>query len=215
MFSSILVGFFSTILNIYFVLIIIPPSLNTYDFEEVKPEVISFEILKKDKPIGYLTISKEVHGEKVVYNAESEVTAKFILTFKASGKEKSVYQNGRLVYSSVYRKINSKVKLDQHLLFKDGKYLFTDESSAICLENIHEIRRNLITLLCSEPITVGEVYSDKFKQMISIHKLGPSKYKVIHPNGDYTLYTYRKGKCIEAMVFGSFFKVKLKPNASI
>lgn len=177
-------------------------------------DTIYFEVVRKETPIGFIRIEREIRGNQTIYSVESEITARFLFKFIALGKEKAVYEDDRLVYSSVFRKINSAVKMDQCLYYIDGQYVFKNKGDSELLEEIDRIQRNLITLLCTEPVQDGVVYSDKFKRMIPITKLGPRKYKVIHPNNDYTIYNYRDGKCVEALVVGSFYKVKLVPSAS-
>ena len=203
------------VLFLQLALLVVPSKAPGSILEPTLPvkDTISFEVLRKDTNIGYIRIERETTGNQTIYSVESEITAKFIFSFIAHGKEKAVYEDNRLVYSSVYRKINSSVKMDQCLYYIDGQYVFKNKKDSELLEEIEGIQRNLITLLCTEPVAEEMVYSDRYKKMIPITKLGQSKYKVIHPNNDYTIYYYRGGRCVEALVVGSFFKVKLVPTS--
>ena len=52
----------------------------------------------------------------VIYSSESQIKAKFLITFNVATKEKAVFKNGVLVYSSIFRTINSKTKTNNERL---------------------------------------------------------------------------------------------------
>ena len=179
--------------------------------ESAEVENISFSIIKKNSKIGFINIKKESLDKTTTYTIDSEVRVKVVFSFSAIGKEKSIYKNDILVYSSVYRKLNDKVKLNQSLSFINGKYLLNEKNKKEEI-NIDVINSNLVTLFFLEPIGIQEVYSDKYKKMIKITPIGKAKYKVVLPNKSISIYHYENGKCTMIDVVGSFFKVKLIQN---
>lgn len=174
-------------------------------------ENISFSVVKKNSSIGFINIEKRTINNITTFTVNSEVNANIIFNFTAVGKEKSVYKEDTLVYSSVYRMLNNKVKLNQALLFEKGKYVLKDKGR---IENIslNVINRNLVTLFFHEPIGIEKIYADKYKIMLKITPLGDKKYKVVFPNKSISIYHYQKGKCIGVDVEGSFYKVQIVPN---
>ena len=186
-------------------------SMSSSDKEVPKVEKVSFSIIKKNSTIGYIDIEKQSLNETTTYIINSEVNAKVIFNFNAIGKEKSIYKKDTLIYSSIYRKLNNKVKLNQSLSFINGKYLLKEENKNELL-NIDIINRNLVTLFFNEPNGIQEIYTDKYKQMVKIDPIGDRKYKLILPNKSINIYHYENGKCTTIDVVGSFFKVKLILN---
>lgn len=174
-------------------------------------EKISFSIIKKNKIIGYVDIEKQSLNETTTFIINSEVNAKVIFNFNAIGNEKTIYKQDTLVYSSVYRKLNNKVKLNQSLSLIDGQYILINKNEYEVL-NFNVIYRNLVTLFFNEPKGIKEVYSDKYKEMVKITPICNGKYKVVFPNNSTSIYQYDKGKCESLEVVGSFFKVHLLPR---
>lgn len=175
-------------------------------------ENISFSIIKNESSIGFINIEKASINQTTTYTINSEVNAKFIFNFNAIGREKSIYSSDTLIYSSVYRKLNNKVKLDQSLSLINGTY-FLDVKKKKEVLQFDVINRNLATLFFIEPKDIQEVYSDKYKEMVKITPIGKGKYKIILPDKGTNIYHYENGKCKMIEIEGSFFKVKLIPNS--
>lgn len=172
-------------------------------------ENVEFEIINKDKKIGYISIVKSTEGTRTTYEVKSRVETKFILKFKAVGSETSVYQNDTLVYSSMYRKVNRKIKVDQVVEFKNGNYYLNDKKK-IELNNPSIIQFNLVQLYFNEPKGITEVYCDKQKKFLKVQSLGNGKYKVQFKKGNYSVFNYRNGECVSIEAIGTFFKVLLE-----
>ena len=171
-------------------------------------ENVEFEILNKDKIIGFITIDKRVEGKRTTYQVVSRVETKFLIKFKAIGNETSVYKNDTLVYSSMYRKVNKKIKVDQIVEFKDGNY-YLDDKQIIDLSDPEIIRCNLVQLYFDEPVGISKVYCDKQKRFLNVDPIEEGKYKVQFKRGNYSVFNYKNGKCISIDAVGTFFKVRL------
>lgn len=176
--------------------------------ETTEVEKISFNIIKKNSRIGYIDIEKTSLNKITTYILDSEVKVKVVFNFSAIGREKSIYKDDTLIFSSIYRKLNNKVKLNQSLFFVNGKYLLKKKNKKEEI-NIDVINSNLVTLFFYEPVGIQEIYSDKYKKMVKITPIGNSRYKVVLPNKSTSIYHYQNGKCTMIDVVGSFFKVKL------
>jgi len=176
--------------------------------ETTEVEKISFNIIKKNSRIGYIDIEKTSLNKITTYTLDSEVKVKVVFNFSAIGREKSIYKDDTLIFSSIYRKLNNKVKLNQSLFFVNGKYLLKKKNKKEKI-NIDVINSNLVTLFFYEPVGIQEIYSDKYKKMVKITPIGNSRYKVVLPNKSTSIYHYQNGKCTMIDVVGSFFKVKL------
>jgi len=168
-------------------------------------------IVKNNKILGFINLNKRIQNEKTTYIISSKVNTKFIIDFKATSKENYIYEKDKLVYSSIYRKINNRVKVDQSISYHEGQYYLKDKKGDGLL-NIDVIKCNLILLFFDEPLNINEVFCDKLNLYLNLKKIGPCKYKVVFPNKSYNIFHYEKGKCRKIEVKGPFYKVKLVPD---
>jgi len=184
--------------------------LSNISIDNTIPDVekISFSIVNNDSKIGYINIQKTSANQITTYSIESEVNTKVIFNFSAVGQEKSIYKDDTLIYSSMYRKLNNKVKLNQSLEFIDGKYVLKNKGKEERID-LESINRNLVTLFFFEPKGFQKVFSDKYSQMVDVTPIGQNKYEVILPNKSSSIYHYKNGRCTKIDVEGSFFKVEL------
>jgi len=176
--------------------------------DEETPKV--FQIVKNQKVIGTINIVKKIHGDSVIYDSESQIKVQLLLKFEIVGKEKSVFENGVLVYSSVYRKLNNKIKVNHVIAREGGSYNLNDNNKTEVLD-ISSIEQNLITLYFKEPKDITSIFCDNQKEMIQIKSLGQGKYKVEISKGKYNIFHYEDGKCVEVEAVSPMFDVILKP----
>ena len=176
--------------------------------DTIKEERIAFEIINKDKPVGYIIVEKQTNSGMISYKVNSEVETRLVFSFKAIGKEHSIYRNDTLIFSSVYRKLNNKVKINQTLKLSKGIYAATNGKHKSNLD-VGVITCNLVMLFFEEPTNRDKVYCDKLKTNLNIIKVNTGVYKVLFPNGSYTVYHYKKGLISHMDAVGSFYKVRL------
>lgn len=171
-------------------------------------EHVTFIVTRKDAQIGYINIERSIKNDTTSYQIKSDVNARVIINFKATGKEKSVYVKDKLVYSSIFRKINSQVKINESLSLIDGKYFLQSGTNTTFVTD-KVIKHNLATLFFIEPVNLKYVYSDKYKRMIEILPLGNHTYKITLPNQSTSVYHFKNFKCMKVELKGAFYKVNL------
>lgn len=177
-------------------------------------EMIRFDIVKKSKVIGFIDIEKQNSNETITYRINSEVNTRFLIEFKVRSKETYLYEKDTLIYSSIYRTINDRVKVNQSLTFNEGNYILKQKEGDRLLDN-GVIKCNLIQLYFKEPVNKRQVYCDKLNQYLPIKEIDRNKYKIIFPNKSYNIFNYENGKCVLVEAVGSFYKVKLLPNNKV
>lgn len=170
---------------------------------------LEFQILKNDKSIGILQIEKKESEATTNYHLSSKIEASFIKKFRIRAKESFSYKNGQLVYSSVERSINDKIKGPKELVYKKDRYIIKDENGSRELQNT-SINSNLVLLYFEEPLSIQEVYCDNQQAMVDVQKIGNNQYRIDFPDGASNVFNYQDGKCIKVDVYGKFFKVELR-----
>ena len=193
------------------------PFFNAYsnnDFDSKEPsKSLSYNIVRNEEVIGKIEINLSTSGDSIIYDIESDVLAKFILKFKVVGKEKYIYKNGTLVYSSQFRTLNDKVKTNHSILYNNGEYkLHTSEK--ISPLHLEAIKCNLVKLYVNEPIGINSVFCDNQQQMVKVEPLGNGIYKVEFSRGKYNIFHYVNGRCVKVKAVSPLFDVTIIPILS-
>jgi hypothetical protein len=172
-----------------------------------------FNIVRNNDVIGSISITESRSRDSVIYIIESKVEAQFILKFKVSGKEKYVYKDGTLIYASLFRTINNKVKTNHTILYNEGKYTLKTPDKISPLD-FEEIKQNLMKLYINEPIGITSVFCDNLQQMLKVNPMGDGAYKVEFSKGKYNIFHYKNGRCTKIEAVSPMFDVTLIPVLS-
>jgi hypothetical protein len=140
---------------------------------------------------------------------ESDVKTRFVFTFTAHASEEAVYNNGILLRSSIYRRLNDSEKANkQHQVTDNRQYLIrTGKRSE--LTKTYPITYNMLSLYSKEPENISKVYSDNFQTFLAIEKVASHKYKITLPDGNYNYYYYKNGILNLVEVHHSFYSANI------
>ena len=140
---------------------------------------------------------------------ESEVRTRMIFLFTAKAREESIYENGVLTWSSIYRKMNGNEKANKKTRLAGNNYIISkgDESETL---NNYPIRYNMLSLYTQEPVNVKRVYSDNFQQFLDIQVIAPHHYKIRFPDGNSCEYFYNNGVCAKVKVNHSLYSASIE-----
>jgi hypothetical protein len=117
-----------------------------------------------------------------------------------------------LIYSSVFRTVNNKIKTNHIINLKMGAYhiQFSQKKEKLLLDSI---KKNLVAMYFNEPIGFQQVFCDNLSMMVPIIFKGDGVYKVSFPRGKYNLFHYKNGKCVKIEAYSPLFDVTLIPAA--
>lgn len=195
-------------------LFIICTSFNTEANSWSKSETLYFDIVRKEKNLGYICLKKFTIDNVVKFEIESEVNTKILFNFKANSKEVYIYKKDTLLYSSIHRIINNRVKVDQTIQYQNGFYYLSEKNYERII-NSNVINYNLVKLYFEEPQSVAKVFCDKHKVHLNLTKISPKSYKINFPDKTYNIFHYQNNKCKSVEAVGSFYHVSLIPHSSI
>ncbi len=170
---------------------------------------LDYVIKRKGSEVGSLSFSLLSQGTKTWLKLESEVRTRFILLFTAKAKEESIYENGILTWSSIYRKMNGHEKANKKTRLSGNNYVISKGNESETLNN-YPIRYNMLCLYTQEPSAGTQVYSDNFQQFLDIQVIAPHHYKIRFPDGNSSEYFYRNGICIKVKVNHSLYSATIE-----
>lgn len=172
-------------------------------------KTLAYAIKKDGESIGNMRIAQVKEGSKTSYKLESEIETRFVFTFTAKGIEEAVYNDGVLVYSSVYQKLNGKEKLNTQTKLNGDKYIVTDKGGKKQLCNT-VINYNMICLYNNEPSPCTRLFSDRFQRFLTIQKIADHHYRVNFPDGNTNEYYYSNGTCTSIKIDHSFYTATME-----
>jgi hypothetical protein len=180
-------------------------STNSYS----QNKTLNYQIIRNGNKVGTLLFSETSTGEMDYLKMESDVKTRFVFTFTAHANEEAVYNNGILLRSSIYRRLNDSEKANkQHQVTGNRQYLIrTGERSE--LTKTYPITYNMLSLYSKEPENISKVYSDNFQTFLAIENASSHKYKITLPDGNYNYYYYKNGILNLVEVHHSFYSANI------
>lgn len=173
---------------------------------------LNYKIIQGGDDIGWMRLEKNIIGSRSTLLLISEIKTRFIFQINVSAKETSTYENGKLVYSSQFRKTNGDTKLDKQTRLVADKYEVQENGEKEKLY-IPLISTNLLCLYFQEPINIYWVYCDNHKTYSKITKTDDGGYKIKFPDGNSNIFYYSKGVCTKIQINHTFYSAEiiLKP----
>ena len=169
----------------------------------------NYQIIRNGDKVGSLLFSETSTDDLDYLKMESDVKTRLIFTFTAHASEEAVYNNGILLRSSIYRRLNGIEKANkQHEATGNRQYLIrTGKTSEFT--KTYPITYNMLSLYSKEPENISKVYSDNFQTFLAIEKAASHKYKITLPDGNYNYYYYKNGILNLVEVHHSFYSANI------
>lgn len=170
---------------------------------------LEYNIKRNGDIVGNIHFIQSVAGNRTVLTMESEVNTRFIFNFKAKAREETIYDNGIMTWSSIFRKLNGNVKADKKTKAVGNTYTIYEGNKTETLKT-YPIRYNMLSVYLTEPIDVSKVYSDNFKKQIEIQKIATHHYKIKFPDGTSNEYYYTNGICSKVEIHHSMYRATIE-----
>lgn len=167
-----------------------------------------YSVRYKGEDVGTVKLNQLVKGDTVTYRIISDVKTRFIFSIHVKSFEESLFQKGRLVFSTVSRTVNGNEKANRQTRSGNGIYTLNGNGKSVVLKH-ESIDYNMMRLYWVEPINMQKVYSDNYQQFLVISKIRSHTYKVILPDGNYNYYSYTNGICSKVEVFNSLYNMQM------
>jgi hypothetical protein len=170
-------------------------------------KTLTYKVIRNGKESGWVKLTKSANGNNFFIRMCSEIRVRMLLLFTVVATEYTEFQNGTMIYSSVFRKMNDTVKENKQTRLCDNHY----EIKKLNVKenvNIMPIAFNILCLYFQEPDTITRVYSDTKQEYGEIEKMPDGGYKVSFPDGDNNKYYYSNGVCTKVVINHSFYSAE-------
>ena len=159
--------------------------------------------------IGSFNVSINTAENSSSVTLESHVKTGFIISISVNVKEESMFKNGVLQYSRVFREINGTEKINKKYSAYGSGYIVVNKGrpDTFCCTSI---QYNLMSMYNREPVGLNKVYSDNFQQFLKITNSAPHQYRINLPDGAYQEYYYKNGLCIKVVMHHTLYTYVLE-----
>ncbi len=168
---------------------------------------LNYKVMQGGNNIGWVKLDKHDSANTSLILLGSEIKKRMLFLFTIIENQEAFFQNGVMMRSYAYRRINKDVKTDKRTLYDGAHYKVTKEKATSQLA-LNRIDNNLLTLYFTEPVNMRQVYSDNFEQMLNIEKTTGGFYRIKLPDGNTTSYYYINGVCSKVKVEQSLFTIE-------
>lgn len=165
---------------------------------------VDFTVVQNNARIGWIHLKKTDSGSNSTIELNSEIRKRVVLLISVVEKQQVFFNDGIMMRSYVYRKVNDDIKMNKHTLLTGNHYEVNSNniSQKISIQRIHY---NQLSLYFKEPVNISKVYSDSYQQFLPIVKIENGSYKITMPDGNTNYYYYKNGVCTRIKVAHSLF----------
>src|SRR5215204_3085212 len=169
--------------------------------------MLQYAIFHDGEKVGHLNINSSCTSDRIQLKMESEVKTRIIFRINVFSREETIISDGKIIYSSIFRRINGDEKANQQLKSIHNGYQVIRPGQTKILD--HEaFEYNMLLFYTKEPVDIHQAYSDNYQKYINIKKVDSNRYMVSLPNGSKNVYTYNAGICTMVEVNHSLYNLK-------
>lgn len=172
---------------------------------------LSYTIKRNGSKVGIMQVKEIKEGKTISLRLQSDVKTNFIFVFSAKGIEEARYDNGILVYSSVYQRLNGSEKVNKQIRFANDSYVISNKGKEERLYNV-KIYYNLVCIYNHEPNTTSLIFSDKYQKFLPIQKIEDHHYKIRFPDGSANEYWFENGTCKRIEIDHTLYSAVMELN---
>jgi hypothetical protein len=172
---------------------------------------LNYSIKRNGSTIGSMLVKEIKDGKTIRLKLESNIKTGFIFAFSAIGIEEAKYDNGVLVYSSVYQKLNGNEKLNKQIRYANNSYVVSNKGREQKLYNV-KIGYNLVCIYNHEPVNTSLIFSDKYQKFLPIQKIQDHHYRIKFPDGSGNDYWFENGVCKKIEIDHTFYSAVMELN---
>ncbi|WNJ19801.1 DUF6134 family protein [Pontibacter sp. G13] len=161
-------------------------------------QTLLYKVYKGQTEVGWMRVNKVMQDGNEHFSLDCNMDVKMMFSMNLQFTYEANFQSGHLT-SSLTRnfrngseKSHSEGKRVNHIYrtIRDGKAYETPADIDFCI----------IRTYWEEPVGRSQVFSERWGHYLPFEQVGPHKYRVLLPTGNYNYMTYREGKCVELQV---------------
>ena len=175
---------------------------------KAQQQELQYNVLRNGKVIGWTKLIKTNTNQQIDIKLQSEVKTRFVFQFVVKAMEEAMFNNGNLIYTSQFRKLNSDVKENKSMKLTSRGYEIYKGNDTQPL-SLNGLQHHMLGLYFTEPAQGEKIYSDTFQQLLNVEKIADGAYKVKLPDGNSCRYYYKNGICTNIKIDHTLYTAEL------
>lgn len=174
---------------------------------------LHYDALRKDKVIGGMDITIKKDGIQQIYDVNSNMEFRVIVSLKVVFENREVFQDGVLQSGSVKNQMIGFKESEAHIEKAEDKYHLWINGTPEPIYDA-EINYSVSQIYTLEPHDGQRVFSQYYGTYFTFEKIDDHYYRYSSSEGD-NYYTYLNGICTDVKVERDFATIffKLKPES--
>ena len=164
-------------------------------------QTLHYDVIKGDKNIGAMTITRNVTGNVEEISFESHVSFRVLVTLNLDYTQYEKFVDGHLNWGKALSVLSGRTQKDSRVVANEAGYRLTIDGVSAQLNK--EISYSVSQIYFTEPPDGQLVFSQQFGQFFRFEEIGEHEYRMISPDGN-NYYTYTNGICTEVQVDRDF-----------
>ncbi len=183
-------------------------------FDPPAPEIsannkLHYIVIQDGKKVGNITATKSTKGEQVVYEVETHMNIKVLLSQKVDFTSRAVYTNGILQTSLAKSFVNDKLHHSCSIVWKGNRYEIKRDKDMNTLAR--SINYSGVLLYFREPGNSTRVLSEMSGHENQMIKTAEGQYLLTdHKSGKQNKYWYKSGALDRATISHTLVDLEIK-----
>ncbi|MEO6000703.1 MAG: DUF6134 family protein [Chitinophagaceae bacterium] len=168
---------------------------------------LNYKVVNNGNIIGWVKIQKIDNGGSRSIILTSEIKRRILFLLTVEEKQDAYFNEAGMINSSIYRKVNDNIKMNQQTVYK-GNYYEVRNPNKLEKITMQQVQYNLLSMYVKEPVDIRKVYSETFQRYLDIEPKGNEVYKLTMPDGNINYYHYKNGICSKVVIERSLFSIE-------
>ncbi|MES2690950.1 MAG: DUF6134 family protein [Bacteroidota bacterium] len=167
-----------------------------------------YSIIYNGKKIGRVSLLQQKDQQHQFISIHTTASVKKIVTFDVLSRDEAMFDNGVLMWSSVYREVNGKEHENKKTKLNNSNYDLHNGDNKTTLSG--KITGNMINLYVNEPANEKQIYSDSHQQFVNVSQTAPHVYAIDLPDGSHNTYQYTNNVCSKVSISTRFYDISFE-----
>ncbi len=173
-------------------------------FHENFGQDLKYSVMWKGDSVGHVIADRYDSADFDVYKIDSEVRFWFFGSRVIKYTYRTLYRQDTLIRAFTRYTRNGDLKAESSISINGNGYDVMVDGDHSLITHPHPIDRSVTAIYHNEPVTLKQIFSERWGTLLKVESPGPNHYFIEKPDGRSTEYFFEDGIC-RKVVIENFF----------